>query len=310
MKLLSPGDLPLKQDTVVALGTFDGVHIGHRKLLDELVFHAKTHGLLSCVYAFSRPPANILSGKIVSPRLTPEREKVRILSEMQIDVLYHEEFENVRTLSPEDFVKNILHGKMRARHLICGFNFSFGKNGKGTAETLTALAARYGMTVTVIPPVICGEILVSSSYIRYLIQKGDMENAALYLGRHFFLDVPVAEGRKIGRTIGIPTINQYFPAENVIPRRGVYACTCHIDGDPYLGISNIGVRPTVTGASDGPVVCETHILNYVGILYGRNVKVSFFKRLRDEVRFSSLDELKYTVMRDIETVKDYFNLYY
>ena len=261
-------------------------------------------------YSFPRPPANILSGKVVSPRITPDHEKQKILSELHIDALYLEDFEQVRNLSPEEFVKNILGKKLRARHLICGFNFTFGCNGEGNADSLTELAAHYGMTVTVIPPVICGEILVSSGYIRHLIQKGDMESASLYLGRPFFINVPVVEGRKLGRTIGIPTINQLFPDENVIPRHGVYACTCDIDGDLYLGVSNVGVRPTVTGNFNGPTVCETHILNYLGMLYGRNVKVSFYKRLRDEVQFTSLDELKSTVMQDIEKVRDYFNLYY
>lgn len=310
LKILSANHLPLKQGTAVALGNFDGVHIGHKKLMDELVFYAKMHGLFSCVYTFSHTPANILSGKIVSPRLTPDREKEKIITEMRVDGLYKEDFAAVWHLSPEEFVRDILKEKFKSRHLVVGFNFSFGKDGSGTAQTLTELAQKYGMTVSIIPPVIYGDVLVSSSYIRRLVEKGDMESAVLYLGRPLFIDMPVVEGRKIGHQIGVPTINQNFPEENVIPRKGVYACTCDIDGEPYIGISNIGVRPTVTGHFEGPVVCETHIFNYVGILYGRNVKVSFYKHLRDEMKFSSTMELKCTILRDMDAVRDYFNLYY
>ncbi|MPN26917.1 Riboflavin biosynthesis protein RibF [bioreactor metagenome] len=205
-----------------------------------------------------------------------------------------------------DFIKNILIDKFHAAVVVCGFNYSFGKDGTGDAVFLESCLGRYGVKTIIIPPIICGDVLVSSTFIRYLIENGRMEEASEFLGRNFFITFPVVSGHKLGRTLGTPTINQNFPKDHILPRKGVYAVRVNVGEKELYGISNVGTRPTV--CSEGNINCETHILDFNGDLVGKNIRVSFCKRLRDEIKFCSIDELKRQIKLDIASARDYFSI--
>ncbi|MBQ2765711.1 MAG: bifunctional riboflavin kinase/FAD synthetase [Clostridia bacterium] len=286
----------------VALGNFDGVHKGHTELIRRAVAFAREHGIKSAVWTFSDGAA-VLPNKPDVPAVTTTEEKLSLIRSLGVDYAILEDFERVRKMSPEAFVSDILIKKCRAQAVVCGFNFRFGACGAGDADTLRRLISP--RECIVVEPVYVGERLVSSSAIRRLIEAGDMECAAELLGHPFAINFPVAEGKHLGRTIGIPTINQNFPGGHIIPRSGVYVCKVYIAEGEYIGITNVGVRPTV---EDGErrVNCETHIIGYDGWLYGQKVRVEFHKHLRDEERFESLDALRAQIQRDICSAKAYF----
>jgi riboflavin kinase/FMN adenylyltransferase len=289
--------------TVVALGSFDGIHEGHTALILRAVDYAKKHGIKSVVWTFSND-ASELPGKKGVRILTTLEEKLSLIASLGVDFVVLENFSRVADYTPEKFVKEILICGCGAVCTICGFNFRFGKNGMGNCDTLRELM--YPRDCIVVPPVYKGGRLVSSSAIRLLIEAGEVEEAAILLGRPFSIKFLVVHGKQLGRKIGIPTINQNFPDGHIIPKNGIYACTVEIGIDIFLGVSNVGVRPTVEDGTCG-VNCETHIINYNGWLYGKEIKVSFYKRLRDEIKFSNVDSLKVQINRDIDAAIDYFS---
>lgn len=284
-----------------ALGSFDGVHLGHAALIGEAVRNARENGRASAVWTFSDESSS-LPGKQGMRSITTMREKLSLFAELGADYALLANFGQVRDLSPEEFVNGILKRDCGVRTVVCGFNFSFGKGGAGKPEALSELMGRDNCII--VPPVCADGIPVSSSAIRRLIESGDTEEAAKLLGRPFFIDFPVVHGKELGRTIGLPTINQDFPAGHVIPANGIYACLAEIDGRSYAGVSNVGTRPTVDNS--GRINCETHIIGYSGWLYGENIKVSFYKRLRGEQRFPDVASLKAQIERDAKAAVEYF----
>ena len=287
----------------VALGNFDGVHLGHADLIKRAVTYAAEHGIKSAVWTFSDDSA-VLPNKPGAHRITATREKLELIRDLGVDYAFLEDFSLVRHYSPERFVRELLVDGCGAVCAVCGFNFRFGAGGLGNSDTLRELMSPLDCIIA--PPVYIGGRLVSSTVIRLLIESGDMEGAQKLLGRPFFIDFPVVKGKQLGRTIGIPTINQNFPEGHVIPKGGIYACTVDIGGDIFLGVANIGTRPTVSNDSHS-INCETHIINYNGWLYGKNIKVAFYKRLRDEIRFDGIDALRCQIGRDIESTLAYFS---
>jgi len=304
MLLIKDNMLPLDYPTVIAIGNFDGAHIGHTKLFDSIKAYSKQMGCRCIVWSFETHPENILNDTVKVKSITTLEEKTEILESMGIDCAYYADFNKVRHLSPESFVEEILIKKFNAKHVVCGFNFTFAAGGLGNADILTRLLEEKGISTSVIPPIICGEVVVSSTFIRYLIESGDMEQTRAFLGRHFFITFPVVTGNRLGRCIGAPTINQNFPPEHIIPKKGVYAVKVAFDGKVYNGVSNVGTRPTVS--SEDLVNCETHILDFSGELVGKEIRVLFVKRLRDEQKFSSVDELRDKIESDIKEARAYF----
>jgi len=298
---------------VIALGTFDGVHIGHRRLLECAVSRAEAaEGVKSAVWTFSEIPKNAVAAPGVAPMPVPYimtlEERLEIFTELGIDYAVVEDFASVRNVSPEEFVSDILCDTLCCACAVCGFNFKFGSGGAGDSVLLQKLMDERGLGCEVIPPVILNGKIVSSSYIRSLIEDGDMEEAEHAMGRPFSIKFPVVYGNQLGRTIGIPTINQNFPAGHVLPRRGIYCCTCEVgENNTYLGVANVGVRPTVDQSGAEQINCETHIINYNGWLYGQNIKVSFYRRLRDEKRFGSMEKLQEAIFGDITSTMEYFS---
>ncbi len=291
-----------KKPTVVALGCFDGLHHGHRAVIGEARRMADRLGCELAVWTFEEPPKNYFAPHSV-PLITDLPTKKSLLRQMGVDLLICLPFdEKIRTLSAEEFFHTILLRRLQAKHLVCGYNYSFGTGGKGDSKQLHALCQQSGISLTTIPPVLCGNRAVSSSEIRLAIEEGRPEDASRLLGRPYSLRATVVDGRKLGRKLGFPTLNQRFPEGMLIPRRGVYVSRVTYGGrkKPLFGITNVGMRPTVGGHH---VVAETHVFDFYGDLYGKQVEVEFLHFIRPEVSFESVDALSAQVHRDMETAK-------
>ncbi len=288
----------------LALGNFDGVHRGHRALIKMAVEEGRKNGLKTGIWTFADHPMNTLCASRVS-YLTSNREKNEIFAESGLDYVIYEEFSAVRDMAPQEFAKKILVEGLDCRIAVCGFNFRFGRRGLGDAECLQRLMTDMGRRAITLPPVTVNGKAVSSTAIRQLIEEGDTEGAAELLGRPYSVTLPVIYGKQLGRTLGLPTINQRLEGDRVTPKKGVYVSVCHIDGKRLPAVSNIGCRPTVND-NGNDVNCETHIIGYEGSLYGQCVKVSFYSKLRDEVRFCGVEELKKAVENDVLAAEKYF----
>lgn len=288
-----------------ALGNFDGVHIGHRELL--LRAAKKEYGTdTSAVWTFRVHPKICVNRSDIKT-LTSLEQKLEYFKEAGIEYAILEDFLDISSLSPEDFAKKLLIEKLGVEHAVCGFNYTFGKKAAGHAKDLCEYFEQEGKRVSVIPSFNLDGDTVSSSLIRHKIESGDMEKANKLLGHPFSIYLPVTEGKKLGRTIGIPTINQVFPKNFAIPRFGVYACRCHINGKVYIGVANVGIRPTVE-EGERPINCETHILDYEGDLYGKKIRIDFCKFIRDEIRFPTLDALVSEINKNIAEIRDHFKI--
>lgn len=284
----------------VALGCFDGVHIGHASLIEETKRIAERQNLLSAVYSFDTPPKNFFLPHSV-PTITPPKEKQRIIGSMGVDMLIIAPFDNsTAKTSPEDFFEKILLRNLRAKHIVCGFNYRFGEGGKGDVELLKKLCSRDNVGLSVMPPVIIEGKTVSSSEIRNLLSEGNVEKAQKLLGRPYGIRSVVVNGQHLGSSLGFPTVNQLIPNNCDLLRHGVYATEISAEGKRYNAITNVGVRPTV----DGSTLCaETNIFDFDGDLYGKEVNVEFRKFIRPEMKFSSVEALTRQVLADIENAK-------
>ncbi len=290
-----------ERGTCVALGNFDGIHLGHRAIIEACARTAKEEGLLSLVWSFRRHPEHILKGSFSSGNIISLSDKEEIMTSLGINHIIWEDFESVRSLSPEEFCQTILLKKLYAKKVFCGFNFSFGKGGVGTASFLKEYLAPLGVEVIVLDPVTEGGEPISSTRIRALLSDGKIEETAALLGRPYSIRFPVLHGKHLGTKIGFPTLNQSFPKEYVVPKKGVYAVRMILEGKAYPGVCNIGNRPTVD--QNGETLAETHLFDFSGDLYGKKVKVEFFSFLRPEKKFSSLEELKKQITIDREKAR-------
>ena len=287
--------------SVLCLGNFDGVHIGHRALIEKTMQN-KTRledsfsGVKSGAWLFAAPP---MPSKKAS--LTTLEEKLAHFAALGLDLAFLADFSEMKDLSPSDFVENVLKDECRCIYAVCGFNFRFAKGASGNADTLCELMNGRGETVGCVS--LDGEP-VSSSAIRTLLSEGDAEKAARMLGEPFALTATVLHGKALGKNLGVPTVNQRFGESAIRPMDGVYISRTFVEGVPFPSVSNVGTRPTVENGAT--VNCETHILGYDGDLYGRELKVEFLKRLRGEIRFSSVDALKEQLKNDIAATAQYF----
>lgn len=277
-------------ELAAALGSFDGLHLGHRQVIGNTL---SAPGLRPAVITFQQNPSGSLQKKPV-PLLTTNEQKLALLEEMGVEVVYLLSFEQIRDMEPEDFVE-ALYRVCRVRALSCGFNFRFGKNGRGDAGLLKELCREKGMELSVTPPVSVAGETVSSTRIRACLEQGDVQQAGQLLGRPFGYDFEVTHGRQLGRTWGTPTINQPFPQGYVLPRFGVYASLVEVEGQKYYGVTNIGVKPTV--GSDC-ALSETWIPEFSGDLYGKKVPVELLDFIRPERKFDSLDQLKNEILEN------------
>lgn len=286
----------VREKTAVALGYFDGLHLGHMGVIGAALAQRE---LKPAVFTFN---CDTTLPKFRSPEdLISFENKRELIGAAGVEYLYAPDFAEVCTLTDEDFVRRILHEKLNAGFACCGRNFRFGLGGHGTPERLEKIGAKYGIRVEIVEDVCLDGELISSTHIRELIRSGEIEQANRLLGYEWRFKLPVVRGRQLGRRLCFPTINQILPDTNVKPRFGVYQSYVLVHGKNLLGVTNIGIRPTLN--DERGVICETHILNFDGELYGENVAVSLCKFIRPERRFANVEELKAQIARDIETVK-------
>ena len=287
----------------VALGYFDGLHIGHRAVIRKAKSY-QAKGLNTCVFSFSTTTANPESGKGNQNLITlPMKE--RLLRRMGVDYIYVPDFTEFKDLEPEQFVKRVLQQKLCARVVCCGVSFRFGKGARGDVKLLEGLCNEYGITLHVVPDVLVDGETVSTTRIRTLLEEGETVLTAKLLGRPFSYDYPVIAGRHIGRTLDFPTINQQFSEGMFLPRKGVYASYVTLGSKRLPGVTNIGVRPTIEGGLQPN--SETYIIGYTGDLYGKRVEVHLIKYLREEQRFETLQALKDAIASDTAAVQQNFD---
>ncbi len=289
--------------TCVALGIFDGVHLGHRRVITEAAVQAKIIGASPAVFTFK---TSTVTTKQRSGVLLTEEDKLAHFAELGANCVLSANFADLRELSPAEFVRDILAEKMGAVCTVCGKNFHFGKGGTADSEELRRLCAENGIATVIVPPLMIGGDRVSSTRIRELIRSGGIAVANALLGYRYAFRLEVVHGAHLGRTWNFPTINQVIPEGLILPRFGVYCVKVYIDGREYAGVCNVGVKPTV--GQNTPPLAETYILDYEGELYGQVIKVEFCEFVRPEMKFSDFDELRAEIARNTEFTKRYFGL--
>ncbi|MBE7010799.1 MAG: bifunctional riboflavin kinase/FAD synthetase [Ruminococcaceae bacterium] len=285
-----------KNGTAIALGNFDGLHKGHMKLLSMLTDLAQDNGLNAVAYTFDEHPVNVIKGAGTLQLIADNEYKEELLSSCGIDTLFFEKFADIRYLSPEEFVRDILVGKLNVKIAVVGLHNHYGKDSAGDVKMLRELGQKYGFLVHMIKPLYLeDEVLCSSTKIRELIANGDVETAATLLGRPFRIKKPVVQDKMLGRTMGYPTANMIPDTSYLLPQYAVYATTTYVDGEAYKSITNVGVSPTV---GDGEVRVETHILGFDKDVYNETLEVEFLYKIRDQKTFGDLDELKAQLAED------------
>ena len=292
-------------DCALCLGNFDGVHRGHRALIEELkrLNAARADKLPLGALLFRRPPSLLLSATPI-PQLNTFEEKLELLRDAGLRFVILYDFAELKDMEPDDFVRRILIEACHCRVAVCGYNYTYGAKGAGNADRLMqTFGAQPGRTLSVLPAISDGRNPISSSAIRRLLECGHPEDAARLLGRPFFLTGVVKDGKHIGNKMGYPTANLTFPEGGLIPAHGVYASVVRIGRRNYTAISNVGTRPTFEDGED--VNCETFIFDFNGDLYGKRLRVYLVRFLRAERKFASMEALEAQIRLDIERAKEY-----
>jgi riboflavin kinase/FMN adenylyltransferase len=288
---------------VLTAGNFDGVHVGHQRIMQTVTSRARALGGSSLVYTFDPHPRRVLTPEHSPKLLTTLEQKLELLEAQGVDAVVVEPFDAAfARQSAEQFVRDVLHARLRPVEVYVGYDFHYGRDREGSMRTLTELGPHLGFAVTIIPEVKLGERDVNSTRVRELLELGEVAAAAELLGRTYRVRGSVARGDQRGRTIGFPTLN--LASENeILPCVGVYACRVQFldAGSPargrwFGGVANVGRRPTVK--ANDPVAVEAHLFDFSGDAYGRRVEVAFEARLRGEQRFPSLDALREQIARD------------
>lgn len=291
---------------VIALGFFDGVHKGHGALLRTVAKVADRLGAKPCAFTFDRSPTAAITGQAV-PLLSSVEDRVWLMRRYYgIEEVIVAPFDGMQKMDWQDFVSEYLQKELGAVHVVAGHDFHFGYMGKGNPQRLQEKCRELGMGCDIIQKVEQDGITISSTYIRTLIAQGEMERANQFLGHPHTLTNRVAHGKKIGTTtLGFPTVNLLIPKGVIVPAYGVYATRVWFDGQCRCAVTNVGVRPTVED-NDGHVTVEGFILDFDGDLYGHEIRMEFYKYLRPEQCFPSMDALAAEIRRNAQQTRDYF----
>lgn len=286
----------LNQPSAVAIGKFDGIHKGHQSLLRHIL-RQKSRRLLAAVFTFEPSPAVFFSAQAL-PELTTREEKRKIFQELGVDVLI--EFpltKETADMPAERFVAEILSTQMKAAYIAAGYDLSFGKGGRGDGKLLLELSAKYGYETEIIDKVCYGGREISSTCVREAVKSGDMEQAEKLIGEAYSITGVVAHGKKLGRKLGMPTVNLLPPKEKLLPPYGVYFSEVLVGERVYKGITNIGCKPTVSEKKQTGV--ETYLYDFAQDIYGKEITVRLFSFQRPERKFASVEELKAQMAADI-----------
>ena len=309
-------NLNTKKKTSVALGNFDGLHIGHRKVMKKALEEAASGGLASLCFTFSNHPFNFILGRDdgdpdAVKLICTEEEKIALIEEAGFDILVNVPFdENIMTMDAHDFFSGIVAGKLNAAFVSAGFNYTYGARATGRPETLEQECRDAGIGVSIHEPVTAEGKIVSSTLVREMIASGNMEMTEKLLGRPYSFTGTVKHGKRLARSMGIPTVNIPAPARQMLPPNGVYFSTIHIGGKTYKSVSNLGVNPTVDREGSQKTI-ETNIFDYEGVdggAYGKDVTVCFYHFSRSERRFRDKDELFAQIARDCADAREFHRM--
>jgi len=290
----------------LTIGNFDGVHLGHQRILTRLVQSARASGTTSVVLSFEPHPLQLLIPKKAPIRITPIVDKISIINKWNLDILGVLEFNKAFSeLSGEQFVKQIILGIFRAKHLFVGNNFIFGHRRSGNVLLLQELSKKFNFVVHIVPQVVVRGFRVSSSRIRDLIQCGKISTANRLLGRYHTISGPIVPGRGLGKKLLLPTLN-ILPTTELVPSPGVYVSESIIRAKHYLSVTNVGWAPTVSGKN---LIIETHVLDSNLKKPPTNLSIAFLHRLRDEKKFRSIGDLKKQVLTDCQRARRFFSLF-
>ncbi|MFZ7132106.1 MAG: bifunctional riboflavin kinase/FAD synthetase [Eubacteriales bacterium] len=287
--------------TTIALGFFDGIHLGHRQLIKEMKKIALEKKLVSCVVTFDNHPLNLVFPKYAPKLISSIEEKVKILQKLNIDKFVLLNFtEKLMNYDPEAFVRDILVKQMKVKYIVVGFNYNFGYKGTGTAQLLKQLGLKYDFEVLVVHPYEVENQVISSTFIRNLISSGKVDLVKKYLGRKFSITGVVIKGKGLGRTFSIPTANIHIDENRITPEPGVYFTYVYHKEKKYVGLTNVGFNPTF---SNHPFSIETYIYDFDEDIYNEKITVEFQKRIRKEKKFKTVDELMHQIKNDISLIR-------
>lgn len=294
----------INKKKAMALGFFDGIHIGHAALMNMIKLRAEQTGAEPAVLTFDVHPDNLVFKKNV-PLINSAEDREHILKRCfgidDVVVLHFNQ--QVMHMDWKAFADELID-EMNLCWIVVGHDFCFGYKGKGTADKLKKHCEERGVGCDIVAPVCLDGVVVSSTLIRRLIEEGDIEKANEYLGRPHTLTDTVRSGYHLGTQMGTPTINMSFPHGVIVPKHGVYAAKAYIDGNEYMSVTNVGVRPTVS--ESGGVNVESYLLDFQGNLYGHTVRLDFYKFLRPERKFDDIDMLAAQIKHDAQSTRDYF----
>ena len=274
------------ESTSVALGFFDGLHIAHKAVINKVLDKEN-----SCVLTF-------LADGFSKKTLISDNCKADMLSSMGIDYLRFLDFNSVKDLEPLEFVEKILVNELNAKFVCCGYNFRFGKGATGDAKDLARICSAFNIETEIVDELDCDSKAISTTRIKDLLSLGNIKKANELLGYDYFIETKVIHGNEIGRRYGFPTVNQEIPSDRFVTRFGVYASIVTIDGNEYMGVTNIGTKPTVS--DDNKVICETNIIGFDGDLYGKTLPIKLVEFIRDEKKFADMASLMSQVECDRE----------
>lgn len=298
MKVILDPEEPIENSTSATIGNFDGVHVGHKKIIAAVKEEAKQKGLSSCVITFHPHPQKVLQN-IDIPLLVPIRERLKLLEKEGVDVVACYTFtKDIAKIPAKDFVTDILIGKLNLKHLIVGPDFSFGRKREGNLDLLYKMGKEYDFDTEVVETALIDGEIVSSTAIRNLVREGNMTKAGKFLGYNFYIEGQVKEGERRGRQIGFPTANLDTDWD-ILPKVGVYATLAHVDGRVLNSITNVGHRPTF---GNNKLVIETHIFNFNEDIYKKRIEVEFVDRVRDEQKFNGPQALVEQIKKDVDRV--------
>jgi len=291
---------------VIALGFFDGVHNGHGQLMKAVTAAANRTGAVASAFTFDRSPTAVITGQPV-PLISSVEDRIWLMRHYYgIQEVVVASFDAMQRMDWEDFITQYLIRDLGVVHIVAGHDFHFGYMGKGNPQRLKEKCAQLGIGCDIIGTVTQDGITISSTYIRTLIAQGEMERANQFLGHPHTLTNRVAHGKHIGSSaLGFPTVNLSIPDQVIVPAFGVYATKVHFNGHSFMAVTNVGVRPTIQD-NDGRVTVEGFILDFSGDLYGQEVRMEFYKRLRGEQKFPSLQALAQEIGRNAQQTQEYF----
>ncbi len=294
-------------NTGVALGTFDGLHIGHQEVIRKMILNCQRRNLKSCVFTFANHPRELTTNAGAPPRILTLDDKVKLLESYGVDILVILNFDKrLMSIEPDAFVRDILIKGLNTRYLTVGFDFRFGKKAAGNVELLRAYANDGHYEVDIVSPVIAEGEKISSSAIRALLKEGRIEDVNNQLGRHYHVSGEVVSGKRVGNTIGFPTANLKISSNMTLIKPGVYVTKTTVRDTVYYSVSNVGYNPTFDQKMFN---LETYILDFNKDIYNEIITVEFHTRIRDEIKMDSLEQLIDYIKKDVGFTKEYFNIH-